>query len=47
MKAGQSGEMVDLAGYAGAREGAQQQPMKQDSFAEGTRQNTWHQIVIP
>ena len=43
MKAGTSGEMVDLAGYLDAREGDQQQQMKQDSFIESTRQDTWHQ----
>ena len=47
MKAGASGEIVDLAGYLDAREGDQQQQMKQDSFIEGTRQYTWHQGVIP
>ena len=47
MKAGQSGEIVDLAGYADARKSAQQQQMKHDSFVECQCNYTWHQGSIP
>jgi len=45
-KPGHAGEMVDLAGHAGAHKGAQQQQMKQDSFIESQCHNTWHQFSV-